>query len=284
MAKQDGASTESRLSIIIVNWNTCELLRACLRSLLLGQHDDWEAIVVDNASTDASVTMAQSEYPSVSLIRNTENLGFARANNQGIQQSAGRYVLLLNSDTQIPPGALAGLVDFMDNQPDVGACSPQLRTAADLPQAYAFGNDPSLGYLLRRGLNRLLLNRPLHDWDVDHTIDVDWVSGACLLLRREALAHVSRLDEQIFMYFEDVDLCRRIRQRGWRVCYVPQIQITHLGGQSLGQNPQAPAAYQRSLRYYYAKHYGPISRLCLALSLGLYNQLAKNRENLRSSV
>lgn len=274
MAKHTEASTQIRLSVIIVNWNTCNLLRDCLRTLFLDLPDDWEVIVVDNGSTDASTAMVQSEHPQASLICNVENAGFARANNQGIRRSTGRYVLLLNSDTQIPPGALSRLIDFMDNQLQVGACSPQLRTSGGDSQAYAFGNEPSLGYLLRRGLTRLLLNRPIHDWDVGHTIDVDWVSGACLLLRQEALAQIGGLDENIFMYFEDVDLCRRIRQQGWRVCYVPDIQITHLGGQSSIQNPQVTAAYQESLRYFYAKYYGFVARFVLSVGLNIYNKLA----------
>ncbi len=273
------------LTLIIVSWNTSALLDACLSTIpasVAGLHV--QPIVIDNNSTDGSPEMVAADFPQVTLIRNAENVGFARANNQGIRQALGRHVLLLNSDTQLPPGALVGLVDFMDTHLSVGVCSPRLLTQDGAPQAYAFGDDPSFSYLLRRGLKRLLLNRPIHDWDVDHTVDVDWVSGACLLLRREALAQVGGLDEQIFMYFEDVDLCRRIRQQGWRVCYVPEIQITHLGGQSLIQNPRAPAVYQESLRYFYAKHYGPISRFLLGVGLSLYNQLTKAQKNSSKSV
>jgi N-acetylglucosaminyl-diphospho-decaprenol L-rhamnosyltransferase len=265
------------LSILIVSWNTRALLADLLASLADADLSA-QLIVIDNASTDASAEMVAERFPQVELICNAENVGFARANNQGIQQAVGRTVLLLNCDTQIPSGTLAGLVEFMDTHSDVGACSPRLLTREGAPQAHAFGDDPSLIYLLRRGLNRLIRQRPLHDWGVDHTVDVDWVSGACLLLRREALVQVGGLDGRIFMYFEDVDLCRRIRQQGWRVCYVPEIGITHLGGQSLIQNPQAPAAYQESLRYFYAKHYGPIPRFLLGIGLGLYNQLAKVRK------
>jgi len=267
------------LSILVVSWNTRRLLADLLTSLIGDAVDlSTQPIVIDNASADGSAEMVAGRFPQVDLIRNAENVGFARANNQGIAEAAGRYVLLLNSDTRIPPGALASLVCFMDAHPDVGACSPRLLTADGAAQAYAFGDDPSLAYLLRRGWNRLLRNRPLHDWGVAHTLDVDWVSGACLLLRQEALVQVGGLDEAIFMYFEDVDLCRRVRQHGWRVCYVPEIQITHLGGRSLMQNPKAPAAYQQSLRYFYAKHYGPISRFLLDIGLNIYNRLANSQK------
>jgi len=262
--------------ILIVSWNTATLLRDCLVSLLAACGPmTIQIIVIDNASADGSPEMVAEYFPHVTLIRNTENVGFARANNQGIAMAKGRYALLLNSDTILPPSSLVDLVAFLDAHADVGACSPRLLTRDCAPQAYAIGGDPSLGYLLRRGINRLLRNRPIHDWGVEHTVDVDWVSGACLLLRREALAQVGGLDEQIFMYFEDADLCRRIRQVGWRICYVPEIQITHLGGQSLMQNPKALAAYQQSLRYFYAKHYGPIPRFFLGIGLSVYNCLRR---------
>lgn len=264
----------SDLSIIIVSWNTADLLASCLAGLPDACGDlSIQTIVIDNASTDGSAEMVANFFPRVDLIRNAENVGFARANNQGIKRAAGSYVLLLNSDTILPPRSLADLVGWLDDHPDVGACSPRLLTRDGVPQAYAFGADPSLVYLLRRGLNRLIWQRPIHDWGVEQTVDRDWVSGACLLVRGEALAQVGGLDEAIFMYFEDVDLCRRVRQHGWRVCYVPEIQITHLGGRSLMQNPKAPAAYQQSLRYFYAKHYGPISRFLLDIGMSAYTRL-----------
>jgi N-acetylglucosaminyl-diphospho-decaprenol L-rhamnosyltransferase len=267
------------LSIIIVSWNTRDLLTYLLTSLCAESGElAVQIIVVDNASTDDSAAMVAERFPQVVLICNQDNIGYARANNQGIRQASGRYVLLLNSDVVLTSGALTGLVDFMDIHLGVGACSPRLLTADGAPQAYAFGSDPSLLYLLRRGLNRLIRNRPLHNWAVDAVQHVDWVSGACLLLRREALAQVQGLDEAFFMYFEDVDLCLRIRQQDWRICYVPDLEVTHLGGQSLQQNPAARQAYQQSLRYFYARHYGPFARGLLYVSLAAYNFW---RDNLR---
>ena len=246
-------------------------LRPCCPETL-----DTEVIVVDNASTDGSADMVAAEFPEARLIRNAENVGFPRGNNVGIAASAGRYVLLLNSDTMVPAGALARLVAFMDAHPQAGACSPRLLQLDGTPQPYAFGCDPTLGYLLRRGFSRLLFRRPLHDWGVAETIEVDWVSGACLLIRREAIDQVGGLDEAMFMYFEDNDWCRRMRLAGWQVYYVPTVAITHIGGAGLKQNPAARAAYYHSLAHFYAKHYRWPGRLLLKILLPAYRVLLQH--------
>lgn len=269
--------TPPDLSLIVLSWNVRELLRGCLRSVgeNVGtlERSNIEMLVIDNASTDGSADMVAAEFPEVRLIRNAENAGFARGNNAGIAASTGRYVLLLNCDTIVPAGALERLVAFMDAHPQAGACSPRLVRLDGTPQPYAFGNDPTLGYLLRRGLSRLLFRRSLHDWGVAETIAVDWVSGACLLARRTAIEQVGGLDEAMFMYFEDNDWCRRMRLAGWQVCYVPGIEITHIGGAGLKQNPAARAAYYRSLARFYEKHYGLPGRLLLKILLPVYRLL-----------
>ena len=262
------------LSVVIVNWNLCRLLLDCLRGLPAAASGlAYDATVVDNASHDGSPEMVSAEFPDVRLIRNSENLGFARANNQGIRLAAGRYILLLNNDTILPPGALTGLVRFMDEHPDSGAAGPRLLRPDGTAQPYAFGGDPTPAYLLRRGLVRLLWRRPPHDWATERVQEVDWVSGACLLARGQAVAQVGLLDENIFMYFEDNDWCLRLRQAGWKVYYDPQAEIVHLGGQSLAQNPAARASYYRSLAYFYGKHYGPAARTLLRLALAPYRRV-----------
>ena len=261
------------LSVIIVSWNTAAQLQDCIVSVLASLPT--QVIVVDNGSTDNSVEIVTHEFPHARLIQNQENIGFSRANNQGIAASTGRYVLLLNSDTIVKPGALTGLVEFMDTHPDVGIVGPRLLRPDSEPQAFAFGGDPTLGYLLRRGISHLLLKRPLHDWKTNQVKEVDWVSGACLLARREAIDQAGLLDENIFMYFEDNDWCLRIRQAGWKVYYNPHVEIIHLGGQSLKQNPAARQAYYRSLDYFYAKHYGPLARLALRACLMPYRLLVR---------
>jgi N-acetylglucosaminyl-diphospho-decaprenol L-rhamnosyltransferase len=253
------------LSVIIVNWNTRELLRECLAelskdegqrtkvvhlsSLIFGPSS--EVIVIDNASSDGSVEMVRREFPAVRLIVNESNLGFARANNGGIAASRGRYVLLLNSDTLASASALDTLIAFMDAHPEAGVVGPRLLRPDGAPQPYAFGGDPTLAYLARRGLNRLLRRRYLHDWNTNAIQEVDWVSGACLMARRAAIEQAGPLDESMFMYFEDNEWCLRIRKVGWKVFYDPQAAIVHLGGQSVAKNPAARQAYTRSLHIFY---------------------------------
>jgi len=267
----------TELSIVITSWNVAPLLANCLRSIPTGADGlDYQVTVVDNASADGSAEMVARDFPEVQLIRNTENVGFGKANNQGIRVGQGRYVLLLNSDTVVPEGALAQLVSFMDQHPDAGACGPRLIRPNGTPQPYAFGGDPTLGYLLARGLNQLLFRRYLHDWVTDIVQEVDWVSGACLLVRRQAIEQVGMLDENIFMYFEDNDWCLRIRKAGWKVYYNPLVSIVHLGGQSLAQNPAARQVYYHSLNYFYAKHYSPLARLSLQMGLLPYRVLVKH--------
>ncbi len=262
------------VSILIVNWNGRALLPDCLASLPAGAEGlSYEVIVVDNASQDASVAWLEVEAPQVRLIRNAENVGFARANNQALRAAQGAYAMLLNSDARLRPRTLSHLHAFMEAQPRAGAVSPRLVTPQGQPQAFAFGQDPAPGYLLRRGLWRLLARRPLHDWAVSTPQRVDWVAGTCLLVRRAAWERVGLLDEGFFMYFEDNDWCRRMRRAGWEVWYVPEVEAEHLGGQSVQRNPRAQAAYAQSLRYFYRKHYGPLARLALALMLPVYRRL-----------
>jgi N-acetylglucosaminyl-diphospho-decaprenol L-rhamnosyltransferase len=273
------------VSVIVVNWNTATLLRDCLAaltkdegpktkdrttsSLILGP-SSVEIVVIDNASTDGSADVVHAEFPEVRLIVNGANVGFARANNQGIGVSHGRYVVLLNSDTVASAAALDTLVAFMDAHPEAGAVGPRLLRPDGTVQPYAFGGDPTLGYLLRRGFNRLLRHRYLHDWDTNAIQEVDWVSGACLMARRSAIEQAGPLDESMFMYFEDNEWCLRIRKAGCKVYYDPQASIVHLGGQSVAQNPAARQAYTRSLRTFYRKHYGTLASAVMGVLLSLY--------------
>ena len=258
------------LSIIIVNWNTAVPLKNCLTSIT----DAAEIIVVDNASADDSVAMVAHDFPRVRLIRNSENAGFARANNQGWRASAHEFVLFLNSDTRVPPDALRQLVEFMRAHSDAGACSPRLARADHSTQPFAFGGDPTPAYLLRRGFARLILHRTLHDWETREPQAVDWVSGACLLARRDALEQVSGWDEKFFMYFEDSDLCLRLRRAGWKIFYNPRVTITHLGGASLAQNRTRTQFYDASLHYFYTKHFSLLARALLELLLPFYRRIA----------
>jgi N-acetylglucosaminyl-diphospho-decaprenol L-rhamnosyltransferase len=266
------------LAIVLLSWNTADLLADCLRSIPAGAAGiAYHVIVVDNTSTDGSADMVARDFPEVQLIRSPENLGFARGNNRGIRATDPDtpYILLLNSDTVVKPESLTALVRFMDAHPDAGAVSPRLLRPDGTPQPYAFGGDPTPGYLLRRGFNQVVLRRYLHDWATEQVQSVDWVSGACLLVRRAAIEQVGLLDENMFMYFEDNDWCLRIRKAGWKVYYNPQVEIVHLGGQSLKKNPSAQGAYYNSLTYFYAKHYRRPSQWLLKFLLPVYRRISR---------
>lgn len=263
------------LSIIIVNWNTRDLLYNCLQSLSLSAHPNWDVFVVDNGSSDGSPEMVRENFPGVHVIVNASNRGFGAANNQGIAASRGEYVLLLNSDTEAPPGALEAMLAFLADHPTAAAAGPRLQQPNGAAQPFAFGSDPSLRYLVARGFTAVARNHYLHDWNTDEIQKVDWVSGACLLVRRAAIEQVGVLDEDIFMYFEDNDWCLRLRQAGWEVYYYPLATVKHIGGQSLARNPQAGAAYRRSLRYFYHKHYDRVHQWMLEPLLLGYDAIAR---------
>lgn len=265
------------LSIVVVNWNTRELLAQCLGSIPAAVGElSCEIIVVDNASTDGSPAMVRSCFPWVTLIENKENLGFVRASNQAIALSRGRYVLLLNSDTVAPPQALARLVDFMDHQMDAGAAGPKLLNPDGSFQA-SYAHFPTLlsESLSAAGLNRWLYG-PYHPSPPPRLNEtrqaVDWVQGACLLVRRAALDAIGPLDEGFWMYSEETDLCYRIHQAGWNVYYLPDVEIIHFGGASSRQRkPESVAHLYRSKLRFFRKYRRPFqAHLLRAVIIGVY--------------
>ncbi|HEY74205.1 MAG: hypothetical protein B6I35_11445 [Anaerolineaceae bacterium 4572_32.2] len=254
------------LSVVIVNWNVRDLLRRCLLSILASsQTRKFEIIVVDNASTDGSVEMVRAELPAVHLIANTENRGFPAANNQGLAIARGRYVLLLNPDTEIVGDALATMVAFADAHPDVGMIGPQLLYADGSVQS-SRRRFPTLatGFLestwLERYASRRLLERyEFLDQPDDVVQDVDWLYGAALMARREAVEQVGPMDEGYFMYSEELDWCRRFRDTGWRVVYLPAAQIVHHEGKSSEQVVAARHIhFQTSKVRYFRKYHGRV--------------------------
>jgi hypothetical protein len=231
------------LTIIIVSWNTQDLLVKCLRSIgreLLSAPPGLttETIVVDNASHDNSVSTVRDLFPWVRLVPNETNLGFAQANNQAIQLSQGRYLLLLNSDTELCQGSLNLLVAFMESHSTAGAAGPQLINGNGTLQ-------PSCHPLLtpwREFWRLIFLDRLWPQasyawrlWDLHTPREVDVIQGACLILRRAAINQVGLLDEQYFMYTEEMDLCYRLQQSGWKLYWVPETQVIHYGKQSSQQ-------------------------------------------------
>jgi N-acetylglucosaminyl-diphospho-decaprenol L-rhamnosyltransferase len=250
------------VSIIVVNWNTRGLLADCLNSIKQTAGDlGIEIIVVDNASTDGSQEMVRQSFPQVRLIKNIENVGFARANNQAIEASQGRYVLLFNSDALAQPGALRAMVAYADGYPDIGIVGAQLLNGDGSFQA-SYTRFPTLWreFLILSGLGRLLFGPwyPSHGPDQSRAVtDADYVEGACMLARREAVEQVGGLDEGYFMYAEEVDWCFGMRRAGWRVVYLPQARIIHLGGgsSSKGSARREAMLYRGRVRFF-RKNYG----------------------------
>ncbi len=248
------------LSIVIVNWNTRELLAKCLESVFnTVQEHSVQVVVVDNASSDGSIEMVSSRFPQVKLIVNAENTGFARANNQAIHSSQGRYILLLNSDTVVLPRALDTMVHFMDDNARVGAIGPRL-LSSDGQMQLSCGPIPKLGMMLAdlTGFSRLTASRFNPAWDdTTYAHRVGWIQGAALLIRRETIGDVGLLDEDYFMYTEEVDWCYRAGIVGWGLYYLPAAEIIHYGGMSAAREP----ATRRSQLYsskllFIRKHYG----------------------------
>ena len=254
---------------MIVNWNTNDELRDCLTSALAADFGATEIIVVDNASTDGSVEMLHGEFPDVRLVRNSENLGFAKASNQGIQVSRGRYAILLNPDCVVHRGAFTQLVRFGDANPEVGIFGIRILN----PDGTVFESCrrfPTLAAGIFRNaiLARLFPKNPyikeylMADWDHSEVGEVDWVSGAALVARREMLDKIGMLDERFFMYCEDVDIAYRAKQAGWKVMYFPGATVVHLRARSSDQNPvRMIIAFHRSMYAFFRKHYSAQSSI-----------------------
>ncbi|NLL83605.1 MAG: glycosyltransferase family 2 protein [Lentisphaerae bacterium] len=265
------------MTVIIPSWQTHDYLMGCLDSLEATPH--CRVVVVDGASTDGSADAAATRLPAADVIRLPENRGFAYAVNTGLRHaladtSASGPLILLNTDTVVAPHALQLLTEYLNTHARVAAVAPQLLLQNGTPQPFGFGGDPTPAYLFRRGWQKLVHKRPLHHWGDEAIVDVDWVSFACVAIRRQALTETGLLDESYYMYFEDTDWCLRARRLGWRITRYPMATVTHFGGAALKQNPRAIKAYRNSLRRFYRTHYSPLSRLALALMLPLYSRLA----------
>lgn len=233
------------LSIIIVTWNGRSFVAECLQSLAAQDAARGpEIIVVDNASTDGTPDMIARDYPGVHLVRNSENLGFARANNIGIARATRKYVLLVNSDVNVLPGCLESLSAFLDQHADVGLVGPQMlgrdlkvrRSSMRFPTLWnAFCRSIAIDRLLSR--SRLSGGFLVTDFGHDRTQDVDVLNGWFWAARRDALREVGMLDERFFMYAEDVDWCYRFHLAGWRVVFFPEAKAIHYGGSSSANAP-----------------------------------------------
>ncbi len=263
------------LSIVIVSYNVCDLLAGCLDSIRAGgvhiasrdtgpQHGaQTEVIVVESGSSDNTADMLRESYRWVRLIEPGRNMGFAGGSNTGIDASGGRYVLVLNPDTRPLDGALPAMIDYMDAHPKVGALGPELLNPDGTIQPSrrrfptlwtAFCEDTVFMPLApRRVFDRYFMR----DTDETQTVEVDWVQGTALLVRREVIEQVGGFDERFFMYSEEIDWQRRIKAAGWRVVHLPDAQVIHYGGKSSEQvGARRDIYYHTSKASYFTKHYG----------------------------
>lgn len=226
------------VSIVIVNWNTCDFLRDCLASIDKTVPPlTFETIVIDNGSSDGSAEMVQNEFPSVELISCPENPGFAAANNLGIRRATGRYCVVLNPDTKVLPGAFKTMVDFADSHPKVGIVGPKLLNGDGSLQM----NGRKFPTFVREALGLTRLDRFFPKayfnmlWgrdDFDQVCEVDEIMGACMLVRKSAIEQVGMMDERFIMYYEEVDWCLRMKKAGHSIWYLPEACVIHYGGQA----------------------------------------------------
>ncbi len=265
------------LGIVIVSYNTCALLRACLRSVFASQGGFCFAVcVVDNGSSDGSAEMVATEFPEARLIANERNLGYPAANNQGLRAfgftgspprpsapAAPRFVLLLNSDTEVPPDGLANMLSFMDECEEAGAAGPKLVRpdgSLDLACRRSFPT-PEVSFYRMVGLSRIFPSSRrfgrynLTYRDPDEVTELDSVVGAFMLVRREAIREAGLMDESFFLYGEDLDWAYRIKQAGWKIFYNPAVTVHHVKRASAQQNPRARLEFYRAMRIFYHKHF-----------------------------
>ena len=258
------------VSIIIVSWNARQHLLNCLNSVVdTADGYSQEIIVVDNGSSDGSCEFVEKEFPHVRLMKNKDNLGFARANNIGIRESTGRYLCLVNSDVVVLDGCIEGLVKCMDSNPTVGIAGPRILNP-DRSLQVTCRHFPSIWNNLCQatGLNKVFpksafFSEPLMKyWDHDSVRSVDVMSGCFWMVRRQATDEVGLLDEDFFIYGEDIDWCKRFHKAGWDVMFYPEAEAIHFGGAS---SSNAPVKFylemQKADLQYWRKHHGKSGQL-----------------------
>jgi hypothetical protein len=258
------------LGVVILNWNTCDLLRACLTSVYASTGATIAVCVVDNASTDGSAAMVLAEFPQAQLIRASHNGGYAHGNNLGLRAlgfdrgrtEGPRYALLLNPDTVVPPTALADMVAYMDRHPACGAAGPKIVLPSgdlDLACRRSVAFDAFLYRMA--GLSKLFPRSPrfgqynLTYLSPDAETEVGALVGAFMQVRREAIAQAGVLDEQFFMYGEDLDWCVLIHRAGWQIRYYPNVTIWHVKRAASRQSHRAQIAFHEAMLLFYRKHY-----------------------------
>jgi GT2 family glycosyltransferase len=255
----------TEVSVVVVSWNTQDILCDCLRSIYeQGGEIDLEVIVIDNASTDGSVEMVKKDFPQVTLIENSQNRGFAAACNQGIKVAGCRYILILNSDIVICESAIAKTVMYADNHPEVGIVGCQVWENQNTIQMTCFRFPSLLNLLLETfALNRILRKNRFFGrewmlwWTRDSESEVDVVSGMFMLVRRRAIDEVGLMDESYFLLYEETDWCYRFSKAGWKRTFWPGAKIIHVDGGSQSRkqaNPRMIVQFRKSTLIFYRKH------------------------------
>ncbi len=262
------------IAIVIVNWNTRDLLRRCLETVYASCGDvTYRVVVVDNGSKDDSAQMVADEFPQVDLMVGHGNIGYPKGNNLGLRllgyhddhvtSEAPRYALLLNPDTELPPDALAKTVQYMDDNSDIGVLGPKLVLLDGSLDMACRRSLPTVDVAFWRmiGFSKLFPQSKVFGrynltfLDEDETADVGSVVGAYMLMRKEALEQVGLLDETFFMYGEDIDLCKRIGEAGWRVVYYPEVTVLHVKRAASRQSKRAKFEFVRAFLIFFNKHY-----------------------------
>jgi len=281
---------ELKLSIIIVSYNSSNLLEECLDSIVKyppGQN--YGVTIVDNNSTDGSQELVRKKFPEVKLITNTLNLGFAAANNMAIKSTDSDFILLLNSDCQVYENSLDEMLSFIESLPEAAVVGPKIINSDGSIQ-YSCRKFPSI---IDAGLHSILVNiapdnpvsrkYKLADINREKPFEVDWVSGSCMLIRRQALLFTGPMDEKYFMYVEDIDLCFQMWKKNWKVFYYPHAEILHhVGGSTNTSKVAASVMMQKSIFYFFRKNYKKswkillIPLLVVVLGLRIFLTFIKN--------
>jgi hypothetical protein len=252
------------VAVVVLSWNTRELTLACLRALAAdGTQRPREVVVVDNGSEDGSADAIARAFPGVVLLRNAHNAGYAGGNNQGAQRASGRFLCLLNSDTEVRPGALDALADFLERETEYGAVAPRLVNPDGSVQR-ACMRFPGLGTAAVYDLawsrfppGKWVDDRYyMRDFDHLHSRDVDQPPGACMMVRRDEYLTMGGLDPELFLFFNDVDFCRRLWRTGKRIRYLAEAEVVHHGGASTRKYGSFVVTWFRNRLAYYRKHYG----------------------------
>lgn len=286
------------LSIIILNWNTSDLLVQCLNSVFkFTKKINFEVIVCDNGSTDGSEKIIKRKFgKKIRFIQNGKNLGFSAGNNPGLKMAKGRYLLLLNSDTKIDYDVFSNLVKWMDKRPQVGVCGPRRLNADGSIQTNGVGNLPSLQavfFNLVLPFHKIpIFNAFLPALHFGNRIKYlmshmsGWVTGACFMIRREVYEKIGGLDENIFMYVEETEYCKRVKDQGWQIWYVADDYIYHLErGSSTSGKTNAIVGVYKGLKYYFLKHKPAwqVKYLVWFLKLGAFLRMPLNMKTYLSA-